>query len=152
MASIPGLLVEQTRADKIVSMSRPDDWEAPRLYYIPNIAYWQVKYISTVKDNSMPHVNCVLADRSELDEKTLMTSEVWPLLMSTILFFRKPQNRVSRGSIHTQTHMRSTPQGSRYLIPWQLGSQVFFVVMVLKRQTYELRIFLFLMTRLYLIK
>lgn len=90
---IPSLVTELTRADKIVPMSRPDDWEAPRLYHIPNIAYWKVEYISTVKDGSMPHVNCVLAERSELDGKDLMTSEVWSLLMLTVLFFRKPQNQ-----------------------------------------------------------
>ncbi|KAJ8128060.1 hypothetical protein O1611_g5574 [Lasiodiplodia mahajangana] len=82
-------LADQTKWD----IGIPDDYETPNLLYIPTIAYWKVECLSIVKDSSMPHVNCVLADKSELDEKTLMTSEVWSLLMLTLLFFRKPQNQ-----------------------------------------------------------
>ncbi|KAI3327452.1 hypothetical protein F4824DRAFT_498982 [Ustulina deusta] len=70
----------------------PDDWEAPKLRYFPSDEKWQVEYILGVRDGGLPHINCTLLEAEELKENTLMFSEVWSILMLTLLFLRHPQN------------------------------------------------------------
>ncbi len=70
----------------------PDDWEAPKLRYFPSDEKWQVEYILGVRDGDLPHINCTLLEAEELKENTLMFSEVWSILMLTLLFLRHPQN------------------------------------------------------------
>lgn len=71
---------------------RPDDWEGPKIRYFPNGEKWQVEYILAVRDGRLPHVNCTLVETEALREDTLMFSEVWSVLMLTLLFLRHPQN------------------------------------------------------------
>ncbi|KAI0965851.1 hypothetical protein F4678DRAFT_451435 [Xylaria arbuscula] len=70
----------------------PDDWEAPKLRYFPNDPMWQVEYILSAKIDHMPHVNCTLIEAGKLNDNTLMFSEVWSILMLTLVFLRHPQN------------------------------------------------------------
>ncbi|KAH8156347.1 hypothetical protein CIB48_g11896 [Xylaria polymorpha] len=74
------------------SFRRPDELEATKLQYFPADGKWQVEYILGVRDGHFPHINCTLIEAEELEEDTLMFSEVWSILMLTLLFFRHPQN------------------------------------------------------------
>ncbi|KAF2965614.1 hypothetical protein GQX73_g7966 [Xylaria multiplex] len=70
----------------------PDKWEVASLRYFPNQEYWQVEYMFGVKDGHLPHINCTLVEAGKLNEDNLMFSEVWSILMLTLLSLRIPPN------------------------------------------------------------
>ncbi|KAI0410439.1 hypothetical protein F5X98DRAFT_110344 [Xylaria grammica] len=69
-----------------------DDWERSRLEYLPDVEHWQVGCVLNVKNGHFPHTNCTLVERDKLNEDTLMFSEVWSILMLTLLLFCRPEN------------------------------------------------------------
>jgi len=67
----------------------PSDWEANKLrYFRPDDEVWMVDYILGVKDSDLPHINCTVTQVDKLQNDTLMLSEVWCVLMLTLVFFQ----------------------------------------------------------------
>ncbi|KAI0517991.1 hypothetical protein F5B22DRAFT_87296 [Xylaria bambusicola] len=80
-------LVEQLPWD----CNPPDHVMLNKLRYFPAGCNWAVENILDVKGASLPHINCTLTEAGELDESTLMFSEVWCILWLTIHCHRDPQ-------------------------------------------------------------
>ncbi|KAI1419383.1 hypothetical protein F5Y12DRAFT_793977 [Xylaria sp. FL1777] len=71
----------------------PDDWEADKLrYFSPGEEFWQVKYVLSVRDGHLPHMGGVLLEVGQLKENTLLFSEVWSILMLTLLRYHTSGN------------------------------------------------------------
>ncbi|KAI0429811.1 hypothetical protein F5Y09DRAFT_309440 [Xylaria sp. FL1042] len=69
---------------------QPSDWENKSLrYLLPSEEKWMVEYISGVKDSNLPHINCTVVQVDKLQDDKLMFSEVWSILMLTLLFFHR---------------------------------------------------------------
>ncbi|KAI0537291.1 hypothetical protein GGR58DRAFT_472482 [Xylaria digitata] len=70
----------------------PDEWEARKLQYFPGEAKWQVDCILGVRDGHLPHMNCTLKESEKLCENKLLFSEVWSILMVTLVSLHYARN------------------------------------------------------------
>ncbi|KAI3340078.1 hypothetical protein F4824DRAFT_454008 [Ustulina deusta] len=71
----------------------PDDFEKPKLWYYPKgDASFMTEFLLEPKDGSLPHFNCALTENHLHKEDSLLFSEVWCIVMLTLLALRLPKN------------------------------------------------------------
>ncbi|KAI1272509.1 hypothetical protein F5Y07DRAFT_379707 [Xylaria sp. FL0933] len=74
----------------------PDEYERPKLWYYPKYPRhnetWQLEYILEPMSGLLPHISCTLVESHPHVEDSLLLSEVWCILMLTVLAFRLPRD------------------------------------------------------------
>ncbi|KAI1350542.1 hypothetical protein F5Y01DRAFT_285625 [Xylaria sp. FL0043] len=71
----------------------PDEYERPKLWYYPkNNGIWQVEQILEPMSGLLPHISCTLVESHPHMEDSLLFSEVWCIIMLTLLALRLPKN------------------------------------------------------------
>ncbi|KAI0435026.1 hypothetical protein F5Y09DRAFT_337119 [Xylaria sp. FL1042] len=68
----------------------PDDFEKPKLCSLNrDDIRWMVPWFMQPKGSKLPHVNCFLVQDHRLEEDSLLFSEVWCILILTLLISRR---------------------------------------------------------------
>ncbi|KAI1355353.1 hypothetical protein F5Y01DRAFT_270154 [Xylaria sp. FL0043] len=70
---------------------RPDNYEGPKLHNMngDGDVMWIVPWFLQSKGSASPHVNCILIQQQRLEQDTLLLSEVWCILMLSLLIARR---------------------------------------------------------------
>ncbi|KAI1422362.1 hypothetical protein F5Y12DRAFT_763195 [Xylaria sp. FL1777] len=72
---------------------RPDEYEKHKLRYYPKgDLSWQVELLLEPTNKSLPHVTCTLIDDHLHKEDSLLFSEVWCIVMLTLIALRLAKN------------------------------------------------------------